>query len=63
MLLAQLWATVASALGSKQHSPFEIAPWLEDPTVRKERLQKQEHERRIGKAAMIRAAYEVSSNG
>lgn len=56
-ILAEIWALLVSFFSGQTHSHLLVAPWLEDPEVRLERMREEKREEEIRKTQRVAAAF------
>ena len=61
-ILAQIWSLLANAFSAKdsKHSPYDVAPWLEDLDQKRKRQDAEVKAQRAKKSALITEIYEAS---
>ena len=56
-ILSEIWAVIVSFFSGERYSPLVVAPWLEDPDVRAERMEEEERQIEIEKTQRVAAAF------
>ena len=57
-ILAEIWAILVSFFSGQTHSFLNVAPWLEDPDVRIERMREVERTAEVQKTQRAAAAFQ-----
>ena len=59
-ILAEIWAAIASVFDGNPHSFLEVAPWLENPDARADRVAEEERAAKASLTQRVTDAYQRS---